>query len=144
MKREVLFRGKRKSLDEDFDGEWVEGDLFHNLIRDGRENELRIGDIYFDKCTNDEVHGTGCWLVYPETVGQYTDLCDKNGKKIFEGDIVKCAMVYDSASAFKSKTEIVAVEYIDGCFYPLYDCKKKEIEVIGNIYDNPELLTDKK
>ena len=143
--REILFRGKR--IDN---GKWVEGDLLYNRI-DGRENERRIGDIYFTQ--GEKIEGTAVYNVIPETVGQYTGLIDKNGKKIFEGDI------------FKTKTNDIFIigfgAYFpkDYCLYRFweYECwglfaydRKKQyqlsnnpnlFEVIGNIHDNPELLS---
>lgn len=141
--REILFRGKRIDTDE-----WVFGDFIRNLIYDGREKEMRIGDIYFEH--NGDIHGTAVCKVIPETVGQFTGLTDKNGKKIFEGDIVK-----EWSNHWKTpfKTEIniyeVVCEYLGSLHLikktdygenstPLY--RRSVVEVIGNIYDNPELL----
>lgn len=141
--REILFRGKRVD-----NGEWVFGDLIRNLIYDGREKEMRIGDIYFEH--NGDIHGTAVYKVVPETVGQFTGFTDKNGKKIFEGDIVK-----EWSSHWKTplKTEIniyeVVCEYLGSLHLirkteygenstPLY--RRSVVEVIGNIYDNKELL----
>lgn len=125
--REILFRGKRKD-----NGEWVEG--FLSPIW----GSLHIGTEF---------------KAYPinyETVGQFTGLTDKNGKKIFEGDIVK---EWSSHWKTPSKTEIniysVVCEYLGSLHLirktawgenstPLY--RRSIVEVIGNIYDNPELL----
>lgn len=113
--REILFRGK------DIYGKWLYGDLI-NLT----ENIKQI-------CNHSQLEHAHS--VNPETVGQYTGLTDKNGKKIFEGDIVK-----DIVGRMK------AVEFYNGRYYPFisfpeYTCWNiDEVEVIGNIYDNPELL----
>ena len=87
--------------------------------------------------------------VIPETVGQYTGLKDKNGKEIYEGDIVYCQTKYGKAKAI--------IKFIDGKFVAYWDSKithpknghhiacydiNKRFEVIGNIYDNKELLNE--
>lgn len=122
--REILFRGKRTD-----NGEWETGSLV--VIRGGCSDE----QIYIaDKMTG---YNTP---VLKKTVGQYTGLTDKNGEKIFEGDIV---------DILTENEEIGVVEYDDGGFEVKADgftvdfhsniCGT-DLEVIGNIYDNPELL----
>lgn len=179
--REILFKGKRTDT-----GEWVEGDLLSNLIFDGRENEKRIGYIYFEQ--GEEIHGTEVYNVIPETVGQFTGLEDCNGKKIFEGDIVKCKhhwqlRVYPREGIDEEKYFFAqkirgaygksvdkenvfipceryyyfrnyAIEYFarnggfrvrnGGQFHPLTRTYifNRNLEIIGNIHDNPELLKD--
>ena len=143
MTKEILFIGKRVD-----NGEWVVGDLIHRQIWKRSLTIIRVSDDGFDHYEEYEV--------IPETVGQFTGLTDKNGNKIFEGDII-------SATALDTEEEQRAVvcfgnfidenngdEYIG--FYIEFDgikttaaqlamkeCKNR-IEVIGNIYDNPELL----
>ena len=140
--REILFRGKTPSQDEHFDdGEWKEG--FYTCFN-GKEHriysgyaETDCGDYYPDWCN-----------VRPETVGQYTGLTDKNGTRIFEGDILKYKSI-------KNENKIGYVMYGTGCFSvkniysenrPAIDIvlfeTKNEVEVIGNIHDNPELLKE--
>lgn len=144
--REILFRGKRVD-----NGKWVEGNLF---VGDDGECEILIGTRTIRIS----------YPVIPETVGQFTGLNDKNGRKIFEGDIVRTQEYYDrpySAKA-KQKRHIGVVEYtvykfVDGlCYnvewkvkianYGKYHCwawsEFYDCEVIGNIHDNPELLED--
>ena len=126
--REILFRGKR--IDN---GEWVEG--FYNHIPCGRflcdehciqtiKQDGRIGQLYD---------------VYDSTVEQFTGLNDKNGKKIFEGDIVAsqwCRGVVCCGEFNCSCCDGVYGWYFYGADIREYDM----YEVIGNIHDNPELL----
>ena len=136
--REILFRGKRKD-----NGKWIEGAYLHlNVGRDYVcEGSVWIGTLQPYK---EEV--------ISETVGQYTGLTDKNGKKIFEGDIVRTSI---PLSTDKYKNGVVMfgeyeTMYHSGFigFYVDWDfsqnlavyCKMNDIEVIGNIHDNPELL----
>lgn len=129
--REILFRGKSED-----DGEWLFGDLFH------RNREVLIKN-----------HFEGFNIsVVPKTVGQYTGLNDKNGTKIFEGDIVKYIIG-------KGEYEFAEFEYgeinyrnvgfeIDGESCDLcvcsFDSQDFNLEVVGNIHDNPELLKERK
>ena len=126
--REILFRGKR--LDN---GEWVTGNLFVSDT-DSRTHIL-IGSRIF----------TIEWEVDPSTIGQYTGLTDKNGKRIFDGDVAKVLQGKDK--------DIAYVGFENGAFmlYPKtgniyertlweYWYNDWDVEVIGNITDNPELL----
>lgn len=93
--REILFRGKR--IDN---GEWVYG--WYVGYSESR------GYIYSDYIDKDEV-----WLVDASTVGQYTGLLDKNGKRIFEGDIV-------TTDIKRPLPQHLIVEFRDGCF--MFNC----------------------
>ena len=132
--REILFRGKRLS-----DGEWIDGNLFIDEKKD--KHEILVGYVNYR---------IG-WEVDPETVGQFTGLTDKNGKKIFEGDIIDASNEWwGAAGPAGHDCPIIAVEFSEfHCgFDPFadYDCdcdvyiKAKGCEIIGNIHDNPELL----
>lgn len=132
--REILFRGRRKD-----NGEWFVG--FY-----GKSSEkayiIHDSHIAFGYVSMKEVN--------PETVGQYTGLTDKNGKKIFEGDICKFnepfgrsgitlfVVEWDSTNArFLGFTVGGRERYI------VYVGREPKVEVIGNIHDNPELLERK-
>ena len=132
--REILFRGKRTD-----DGKWVMGfylfDKFDHYIESYSIDENAHGVLYPYPQTDE---------VIPETVGQYTGLTDKVGKKIFEGDIVRCRGAdYDRRAAMVGQ-----IVFCDCCFYvdsnKSYDMTAMELcdrfEVVGNIHDNPELL----
>jgi uncharacterized phage protein (TIGR01671 family) len=157
MNREILFRGKRVD-----NGEWVEGTYFQgnewNLII----TAMRSTDFMHEYTTME------AYEVIPETVGQYTGLCDKNGTKIFEGDII----LWGDRTARTEGTAInVVAEFRSGCFgisdgkhfhefwnyiarkwddskitddmwgeLPIEKYFRACFEVIGNRWDNPELL----
>ena len=144
--REILFRGKR--IDN---GKWVQGYLFQ--IWD---------DAFILWGTTNDV--PNMIKVIPETVGQYTGLKDKNGKKIFEGDIVR--YIYEPGKGFWNANQLSVIRWgktgytMDGIFGTnKYACMSgqlctipfdqestniQEFEVIGNIHDNPELICEHK
>lgn len=127
MNREIKFRGK------DYNNKWRYGDLVQEKWGKGKAIMIK--------------KDTTAWTVLEDTVGQYTGLHDKNGKEIYEGDIVYCQTKYGKAKAL--------IEFIDGKFVAYwnsaithpqnghhiacYDINKK-FEVIGNVFENPELL----
>lgn len=134
MNREILFRGQQA-----VNGNWKYG--YYVKLSDGKKESHRIytgygeidcGDYYPD------------WFeVDPETIGQWTGLTDKNGKKIFDGDIV-LKRTYNRKKKFP-------VSFDGGMFYcgigggsstptHRYTLEDSQIEVIGNIHDNSELL----
>ncbi len=145
--REILFRGKTLT------GEWVEGAYYKQEEFYGTNEEADI--IITSKETLDFDQALYYAVVIPETVGQYTGLTDKNGTKIFEGDIVKHEYyVFISLRKKELKTKIGYVDYScdgygNGYWAYWWDKEKErrcnfginsECEVIGNIHDNPELL----
>ena len=129
--REILFRGKTLG------GDWIEGSLVHrtSFYGDPCDDYLILHDGEFD-CDYYEAD-----RVENETVGQFTGLTDKNGKKIFEGDIVRCTRYRCDNMGM-----VGHIVYDEGCFCakehkscnaPAMDLLS-DYEVIGNIHDNPE------
>ena len=147
--REILFRGQ--SIDR---RKWYEGDLY----------QTRLKSVFYINYYTE--HGDRMAVeVDPETVGQYTGLTDKNGTKIFEGDIVKATYHHIrngilSTVVFENGTFKLSVfgNVKDGEFSFIYSSNDEDkktskyaiennfifrdylLEVIGNIHDNPELL----
>ena len=143
MNREIIFRGKSSVTNE-----WAYG----SLVKVGNENHI----VGFDEVDLDGHHiryySDRPVFTKQGTIGQFTGLCDLNGKEIYEGDIVR---IYDGEICFnivvKWSEEAMAFMacYCDGNQSPLswfsnLLSRTHEIEVIGNIYDNPELMEETK
>ena len=131
MSREILFKAKR--IDN---GEWVEGDLVHSIYK--------INDSCVGKYGSD----VGMYQVDERTICQYTGLTDKNGNKIWENDLIEVK---------KGKSHFISqIEWDDWCKGFMFQdtkttacgmdalsgsgCYHFDYEVIGNIFDNPELV----
>ena len=119
--REIKFRGKSIVT-----GEWCFGDLFQH------------GDQKFIMANNRNTE------VDPETVGQYTGLRDMDSKEIYEGDIIQ---TYDPDEGYavvrydETETEFYTLFVSENSYYGLgRDFNSEDIAVVGNIYDNPELV----
>ena len=134
--REILFRGKRTD-----NGEWIEGCFL---------DKNNMGIFYDDTEESDcSIH---IFSVVSETIGQYTGLTDKNGKKIFEGDIVLVPYIdpiFKCTWNDTSPCEEAIVKYCNGMFYVEYiesgdkftlSTMDGYMKIIGNIHDNSELL----
>ena len=140
MDREILFRGICTET-----GDWVNGFYVrlngeeHRIYNGYAENDC--GDYYPD-----------FEQVAPETVGQFTGLTDKNGKKIFEGDILDYWSNYSETLCGSYETVVFGVNNCSCCHavygwstkneygYGRYIETPEECVVVGNIWDNPELL----
>ena len=130
MNREILFRGKHihaMDINEHLNGRWVHGYL---------SDKNYINDKSLE----------GEFLVDENTICQYTGLTDKNGKKIFEGDILRHADETILKTVWNDRKYGFAAQCVKGsvllkeCKWGLWEFESDEVEVIGNVFDNPELL----
>lgn len=145
--REIIFKAKR--IDN---GEWVEGHLFDNGFG-GKEKRYFVGTFIIEKYNGtacDKWNATGIYFyeVNPETICQFTGLCDKNGKRIWENDILMAHL----DESYPEDTTYEAVEWgvagwvaheansIDRQYLDEFDTE--HFEVVGNIFDNKELLQE--
>lgn len=140
MNRPIKFRGK--SI---FDEEWLYGDLVLS------SDMMRYAILVNDKNCYDECE------VIPSTIGQFTGLYDKNGKEIYEGDILQadrfnaslCVVSWSTERAtfayrfyYKKIDDTHEIDRKTSCEYTIGDWMKieKDLAIIGNIYDNPDLM----
>lgn len=130
MEREILFRAKHihaMDSNEHLNGTWVHGYL---------SDKNYINDKSLE----------GEFLVDENTICQYTGLTDKNGKKIFEGDILRHADETILKTVWNDRKYGFAAQCVKGsallkdCKWGLWEFESDEVEVIGNVFDNPELL----
>ena len=146
MNREILFRAKKVD-----GGEWVEGYVVK-----------KHGAYFIYDINNSDACRQNNYLIEEDTICQYTELTDKNGKKIFEGDILRgfqypfchdgeynyyAEIIFANCSfmTYTRKNPSSCVRGISDGNTELMECWiSEDWEVIGNIYDNPELLEEEK
>lgn len=124
--REILFRGKT------YDGTWEHGDLRHGgYVHNDSETYIMRADVALHNIPVD-----------PKTVGQYTGLTDKNGKRIFEGDIIRQIETGETfiVQWFPEHLAFMAWNKSENTVGYMDECWKLITEIIGNIHDNTDLM----
>jgi uncharacterized phage protein (TIGR01671 family) len=154
--REILFRGKRKD-----NGEWVSAFSIMKSMIDG-EWVLYVGasrdawmdlDKHYNLVNAETLADCLFYSVHPETIGQFIGLVDRNGTKVFEGDILRpwssyhesygepCVVEYGASNC--SCCDGVYGWYLNNGDIRDLDTKNTWYEVVGNIHDNPDLIGGK-
>lgn len=147
--RDILFRAKRVD-----NGEWVYGDFTHDKENRAIIRRIVAQPLFMDENGNfsDAIYACSDYEVYPDTVSQFTGLCDKNGNRIFEGDIIEYEDGDPTDYEYHDGTimNIGEIIFCDGGFFftnavsvtmddllynNILDC-----EVMGNKWDNKSLL----
>lgn len=130
-------------------GDWVEGYLFDDGFENGRMfvGELVIEEYHGTACDDWSITGIDFYEVDPSTICQCTGLKDKNGKLIWENDICDRKEEYPEIVKYNNGDWTLDYSYLKGkesgycyCNLGFYVLERKCVEVIGNIFDNPELL----
>ena len=136
--REIKFRGKGIES-----GEWFYGQFVDDYDSGSAYGYIVNGVIE----SNEEYIAIEEWFpVKKETVGQFTGLLDKNGKEIYEGDLIMANTPYSTEEAKQVFWDKERAGFFLKCRYAAYDRKNLykmsafKMEIIGNIYENPELL----
>ena len=128
--REILFRGKRLQ-----GGDWVEGYFFKSDINKRARESKKATLIFTPDCDTfimvPECHNS--FMVVSDTVGQYTGMKDKSGKRVFEGDILSLRTGRPHVVRFEDGAFVLENTAIPVSF-------ANKFEVIGNIHDNQEML----
>ena len=133
--REILFRGKTLT------GRWVDGSYYKQKEFYGSKEDADVIITSKESLTYDQA--LDYEIVLPKTVGQYTGLTYKNGKKIFEGDVLKyidedgephyISVIFEDCAFLIDDNGVIDSDLLMSYGF-------LEIEVVGNIHDNPELL----
>lgn len=139
MKRTILFRAKRKGVIDGncYRSKYKNGDWVYGLITKQYSKE------FWDKLNDEmrDIYGVSGIEIDRNAVGQFTGMYDKFGNEIFEGDIVKClSLKYGYVNKEVYYAEDEAKFMLNSCGTDYGFEEYVNVEVIGNIYDNPELL----
>lgn len=139
MNRKILFRAKRKGVIDGncYRSKYKNDDWVYGLITKQYSKE------FWDKLNDEmrDIYGVSGIEIDRNTVGQFTGMYDKFGNEIFEGDIVKClSLEYGYVNKEVYYAEGEAKFMLNSCGTKYGFEEYVNVEVIGNIYDNPELL----
>lgn len=144
----IEFRGKDIKT-----GEWRYGNIIHSLDTIDDFDSIIIpktnNNMFASSDENSDLGFEGWYKIDPKTVGQYTNVNTHQEEKIFEGDIAKTSYIRAYGIAEYATIPIIGVvEFLEGMWVinnrvndmiPLWS-ETNEIEILGNIHDNPELL----